>query len=125
MGYPVIHFEVVGSDGDRTKKFYGDLFEWEINSDNPMDYGIVDRDKNTGAGDDQGISGGLFGSPEGGNHLTFYVAVPDVEAAMQRAEELGGKRVMGPDQVPGMELVIGHIEDPDGNLVGVLNGGEG
>lgn len=38
-------------------------------------------------------------------HVTFYVEVPDVEAALAKAESLGGTRVMGPDKVPdGPEL---------------------
>ena len=42
MGNPVVHFEVMGKDGEALKKFYGDLFGWTINSDNPMNYGVVD-----------------------------------------------------------------------------------
>jgi uncharacterized protein len=44
--------------------------------------------------------------------------VPDVEAALRRAERLGGKRVMGPERVPS-GLVVGHFTDPEGNLIGV------
>ena len=58
--------------------------------------------------------------PEGyEGHVTFYVEVPDAEAALARADELEGTRVMGPDQV--MEgLVIGQFADPEGHLVGVV-----
>jgi predicted enzyme related to lactoylglutathione lyase len=58
--------------------------------------------------------------PEGyEGHVTFYVEVPDAEAALARAGELGGTRVMGPDQV--MEgLVIGQFADPEGHVVGVV-----
>jgi predicted enzyme related to lactoylglutathione lyase len=65
------------------------------------------------------------GAPEGyDGHLTFYIAVPDVEEALQRAESLGGTRVMGPDEIPGQNgLVIGLFNDPDGHMVGVLTGG--
>jgi uncharacterized protein len=34
-------------------------------------------------------------------HVTFYVGVPDVEAALVKAESLGGKRLFGPEAVPG------------------------
>jgi predicted enzyme related to lactoylglutathione lyase len=54
-------------------------------------------------------------------HVTFYVEVPDAEAALAKAESLGGKRMMGPDQVPGGPR-IGLFEDPDGNTVGVIEG---
>ena len=52
-------------------------------------------------------------------HVTFYVEVPDVEAALAKAESLGGTRTMGPDQVPDGP-VIGLFQDPDGNSVGVV-----
>jgi predicted enzyme related to lactoylglutathione lyase len=48
----------------------------------------------------------------------FYVGVADVEAALQLAERLGGKRVMGPAQAPS-GLVVGHFTDPEGTLIGV------
>jgi predicted enzyme related to lactoylglutathione lyase len=48
------------------------------------------------------------------------VEVDDPEAALAKAESLGGKRVMGPDEVmPG--LVIGQFTDPEGHLVGIVN----
>jgi predicted enzyme related to lactoylglutathione lyase len=125
MGYPVVHFEVMGKDAEKTQRFYADMFEWDVDAANPLNYGVVDHEKNEAADGNKGISGGVGGAPEGYNgHLTFYVAVPDVEAALQRAEELGGSRVMGPDEIPGQNgLVIGLFNDPDGHMVGVLNGG--
>jgi len=41
-----------------------------------------------------------------------------LEAALQKAESLGGKRRMGPVRAPS-GLVVGHFTDPEGNLVGV------
>jgi predicted enzyme related to lactoylglutathione lyase len=52
-------------------------------------------------------------------YVTVYVAVPDVEASLQQAESLGGKRLMGPEQV--MEgLEIGMFSDPDGHPFGLI-----
>ncbi len=54
--------------------------------------------------------------------MTFYVEVPDVEAALARAEVLGGTRMMGPDEVmPG--LVIGLFNDPEGHTIGLVKSG--
>ncbi len=62
---------------------------------------------------------GVGQGPEGyDGHVTFYVEVSDVEAALAQAESLGGKRRMGPDQVPG-GLTLGHFTDPEGNMVGL------
>lgn len=119
MGQPVVHFEVIGQDGDKLQKYFSELFGWEIDADNPMRYGSVAREGNTNA-EGAGIGGGVGVGPEGyGGHVTFYVEVPDVEASLARAEALGGTRVMGPDEVmPG--LVIGMFNDPEGHVIGVV-----
>jgi uncharacterized protein len=119
MGQPVVHFEVLAKDGDKLKSYYAELFGWQIDSNNPMGYGIVDRDSNVNA-DGVGIGGGIGPSPEGyDGHVTFYVEVPDVDATLANAERLGGTRMMGPDQV--MEgLEIGLFNDPEGHLIGLV-----
>ncbi len=120
MGQPVVHFEIIGKDGDKLRSYYGELFGWEFDTGNPMNYGVVQREANV-SDSGIGIGGGVAGGPEGyGGHVTFYVQVPDVEAALAQAESLGGTRIMGPDTV--MEgLVIGQFTDPEGHMVGVVN----
>jgi uncharacterized protein len=120
MGQPVVHFEVIGKDGDALRRYYGELFDWEFDTNNPMNYGVVSREGNQ-APDGSGIGGGVATGPEGySGHVTFYVAVPDIEATLQKAESLGGKRIFGPDEV--MEgLVIGQFSDPEGHVIGLVN----
>lgn len=119
MGQAVTHFEIIGKDAEKLRSYYGDLFGWEFDADNPMNYGIVQRDDNTNA-EGVGIGGGVGGGPEGyEGHVTFYVEVPDVEAALAKAESLGGSRVMGPEQVTD-EVEIGLFNDLEGHLVGVV-----
>jgi len=118
MGQPVVHFEVIGKDGDKLKSYYSELFGWDIDSDNEMKYGMVPREGNTNA-DGAGIGGGISAGPDGyEGHVTFYVEVPDVEAALAKAESLGGTRMMGPDKVS-EQVEIGLFNDPEGHLVGV------
>jgi predicted enzyme related to lactoylglutathione lyase len=98
VGQPVVHFEIIAKDGEKLKAYYSDLFGWEIDSDNPMNYGVVQREGNTNA-DGAGIGGGLGSAPEGySGHVTFYIEVPDVEEALTKAESLGGTRMMGPER---------------------------
>ena len=119
MGQPVVHFEVVGKDGEKLQQYYSELFGWEIQVDNAMKYGIVAREGNVGD-DGVGIGGGVGQAPEGyDGHVTFYVAVPDVEAALQKAESLGGQRIMGPENIMDM-VTLGQFKDPEGNMVGVV-----
>ena len=119
MGQPVVHFEVVGRDAKALRSYYGELFGWQFDADNPMNYGIVQREQNV-SDDGVGIGGGIGAGPEGyEGHVTFYVGVPDVEAALAKAESLGGSRMMGPERV--MEQVeIGQFQDPEGHVVGVV-----
>ena len=42
MGNKVIHFEIVGPDQAALQRFYGALFDWKINTDNPGGYGRTD-----------------------------------------------------------------------------------
>jgi uncharacterized protein len=67
-----------------------------------------------------GIGGGVGAGREGyAGHVTFYVEVPDVEAALAKAESLGGRRLMGPDKVTD-QAEIGQFADPEGHLIGVI-----
>ena len=119
MGQPVVHFEVIGKDPAALQSYYAELFGWEIDADNPMKYGTVQREGNTNP-DGVGIGGGVGAGPEGyDGHVTFYVEVPDVEAALAQAESLGGTRMMGPDE-PMEGVEIGMFSDPEGHAVGVV-----
>ena len=119
MGQPVVHFEVVGKDGAALRSFYGDLFGWKIEADNPLGYGVVQREGNV-ASDGAGIGGGVGQAPAGSDgHVTFYIGVPDVEAALAKAEGLGGTRLFGPEQVV-EDVEIGLFNDPEGHMVGVV-----
>ena len=119
MGQPVVHFEIIGSDQDRLKSYYSELFGWEIDSNNPMGYGIVLREENVSS-EGIGIGGGIGAAPEGySGHVTFYVEVSDVETALAKAESLGGSRMMGPEKVMD-QMEIGLFTDPEGHTVGVV-----
>ena len=121
MGRPVVHFEVIGKDGETLKSFYSELFEWEMDSNNSQNYGLVPREGNV-AEDGVGIGGGVAGGPDGyAGHVTFYVAVPDVEEALAKAESLGGTRIFGPAEV--MEgVVLGQFKDPEEHVIGLVKG---
>jgi predicted enzyme related to lactoylglutathione lyase len=122
MAQPVVHFEIIGKDPAMLRSYFGELFGWEFNAtpvaeavSEPDNYGFVDR---ITTDDGTGIPGGVGGGSRYDSHVLFYVAVADVEAALKKAESLGGKRRMGPERAP-TGLVVGHFTDPEGNLIGV------
>ncbi len=124
MGRPVVHFEIIGTDPQRLRGYYGSLFGWEFDTSGPVaesvskqgDYGYTDS---TAGGGTPGIPGGVGGGIDHHPHVVFYVGVPDVEAALREAEQLGGTRTMGPERAPGRDLVVAHFTDPEGNLIGL------
>ena len=60
-------------------------------------------------------------APEGyEGHVTFYVEVDDVEEALKKAESLGGTRMMGPEEIPGVGITIALFTDPEGHVIGLV-----
>jgi uncharacterized protein len=117
MGAPVIHFEIMGGKGNQLEKFYGELFGWKIDSNNPMKYGIVDTKGGPG-----GINGGVGTSQDGNKRVSVYVQVDDLQATLNKVEKLGGKTILPPTEVPGGPK-LAMFTDPAGNVTGLLLGG--
>jgi predicted enzyme related to lactoylglutathione lyase len=123
MGNPVVHFEIIGTAPDELRAYYGELFGWTYNVESPVAaevsdagaYGFIDVATNDGAGIPGGVGGGAGFAPRS----LFYVGVGNVEAALARAEELGGTRLSGPHLNPNNALSVGFFRDPEGNLIGV------
>jgi predicted enzyme related to lactoylglutathione lyase len=111
MGRPVVHFEIGCRDRAKTGDYYSKLFGWEITVAGPA------SDIQTGSS--QGIAGHLTSLGHEPEHYTmFYVDVEDVQAALDKAVELGGKKVVGPIAIPAGTFA--WFMDPDGNTVGLL-----
>ena len=105
-------FEILGTDGKALRKFYSDLFGWKFTevSEGGMDYGHIEAGK-------RGIGGGVGKSPTGGPMTTAYAAVDDLDKYIERAETLGGKKVMGPMNAG--EVSFAQFADPQGNVFGL------
>jgi predicted enzyme related to lactoylglutathione lyase len=107
-GAAVDWFEVLGSDGARSQRFYAELFGWTV----PQSaYGQVTA----------GIGGGIGAGGET-RWATVYASVADVEATLAKAESLGATRVYGPNQVDD-HTQSGAFRDPAGNVFGVYHHG--
>ena len=116
MADPVVYFEVMGGDVERQRAFYGEMFGWDVA---PVEEtgGAYSR---VGAAD-AGIEGAIGAFPGAPSYVTFYVQTDDLQAAVARANELGGKTVMEPRTVSG-STEAALIEDPDGHVVGLIKG---
>lgn len=113
---PVVHFEIVGSDGTALQGFYRELFDWKVDVDNQWLYGMVET------GGEGGINGGITGAPDGdANRVTVYASVDDPQAYLDKAERLGATTLMPVTDIGGM--VIAMFRDPAGNVTGLVKDG--
>jgi predicted enzyme related to lactoylglutathione lyase len=126
MSQPVVHFEIIGTDPNRLRSFFGELFGWRYETtpvaaavSEPDNYGFIELPT---ASDGSGIRGGVGGGSAYPSRALFYVGVPDVERALAQAESLGGSRTMGPQTSP-TGLGVGQFTDPEGNLIGLASAG--
>jgi uncharacterized protein len=111
-GAPVDWFEVLGPDLDRSQRFYAEIFGWQA-SGGPS-YQMLDT------GTSRGIRGGIGTGAGQASWATVYASVPDVEAALARAVELGGAREYGPNAADD-HMQTGALRDPAGNVFGVYH----
>ena len=118
----VVHFEIPFDDGDRARKFYADAFGWNVMEMPEMNYTVV----STGPTNEQGmptepgfVNGGMGSRetiPASGPVIT--VDVEDIDAALEKVEQLGGKTQVARTQVGEMGFAA-YFTDPEGNLMGL------
>lgn len=121
MSGGVIHFELPADDIERARGFYRDAFGWSMNPMPEMKYTIVST---TEVGEDympveRGVING--GMAERGGPITAPVVtlgVDDIDTALRRVEELGGKTVQGKMPVGDMGFTA-YFADTEGNTVGL------
>ena len=113
MGDRVVHFEIGARDPAPLHRFYAELFDWRVSEVPGAGYALVD----TLGG--EGINGGIGTSRQGPAWATFYVAVEDPQALLDKAESLGGRTVVPVTAVPGT-ITFAMFDDPDGLLVGLV-----
>jgi len=114
MSNPVMQFQILSTAPDDTARFYGSLFGWTVNADNPLGY----REISTGSS--EGIQGGIWPAPPQASGLVqLFVKVEDVKTCVRRAEEMGARLIIPPTTLPaGGELAVLH--DPLGISFGVV-----
>lgn len=115
MGQPVVHFEVYGKDEKKLQEFYSKLFDWKVDANNPLNYGLVDT------GGERGINGGIAKAQPGTPGVTIYIEVDDLQAYLDRAVSMGSKVLVPVTEIPAV-VTYALFSDPEGNAVGLVKG---
>ena len=121
MSGRVVHFEVPYDDGDRARRFYGDVFGWQIQSMPEMQYDMV----STGPVSDQGmpsepgyVGGGMTQRGDIVSRPVITIAVDDIDDTLRRVRSSAGSAVGEPIPVGDMG-VAAYFQDSEGNLMGL------
>lgn len=108
-----MQFQIISKAPDDTARFYGELFGWSIDANNPMGY----RQIRTGS--DRGIQGGIWPAPpQAPAFVQLFMAVDDVAASVERAVGLGAKLLIPPTTLPEGD-VMAVLHDPQGMSFGI------
>jgi uncharacterized protein len=106
--------ELNSRDLEAARPFYAQVFGWEY--DDGMDMGEMGRYYVVQGGDEGGLAGMMSMPPmapaEVPSHWAVYFAVEDAQAVIDRAQQLGGSLVHGPDPSP--VGVLAGLTDPQG-----------
>ena len=121
----VVQFEITGRDGTGLQQFYEGLFGWELQGragyrrTSASETGLPGAVGSTKSGPNLGRGEGWDG---GAGQVTIYVEVFDLRESIAMAERLGGKVIASPYDVPGRELTLAFIADPEGHVIGLSQG---
>jgi predicted enzyme related to lactoylglutathione lyase len=114
--------ELLTTDKKAALRFYGELFGWktirEVELGKGMGtylvYGLGDK-----------VLGGMFDKTKDMQAMptgwTYYARVSDIDKAVARAREKGGRVLSGPMEVPGGDR-IAQLVDPQGARFALLEG---
>ncbi len=111
MANPMVHWELMVTDVERAKSFYGRIFGWRFSSYGP-EYTTIDP-----GGPPQG---GLMARPPSAPSaaLNVYFQVEDLERTLREVVEAGGQVAVPKTEIPPGWFAM--FIDPDGIAVGVI-----
>lgn len=114
MGQPVMRWQILAKEPERVAEFYTKLFAWDVNTNNALNYRMIDT------GSERGINGGIWPAPpQGHSMVNLYVEVDDVEGYLARATKLGGTVII-PRQCLPDDDEMAVILDVEGIPVGLF-----
>ncbi len=113
MNRPV-HFEILAENPAAVAEFYAKVLGWRTAAWQGQTYWLV----TTGAADVPGIDGGIMGR-HFDQRVINTVEVESLAGALARVEAAGGRKVLGPNEIPGVGMHA-YCADPEGTMFGLL-----
>lgn len=121
MSARVVHFEVPFDDADRARRFYREVFDWQIQPVPEMRYNMVSTGPVSAEGmpSEPGyIGGGMMQREAPVNHPVITLQVEDIDAALLAIKQHGGTPV-GEKMAIGEMGFAAYFRDSEDNLLGL------
>ena len=121
---PVVHFEMPAVNKKRTKKFYENVFGWQMTqlgkemgayllaTTSPVDKNQMHKKKGA-------INGGFFQKGKEGKEPHIVISVDNLKKHIEMVRKAGGKIPGKPMEIQGIGMFI-MFKDTEGNKVGML-----
>ena len=105
------------NDTAKCKAFYSAVFDWKFDDQTMPGYTLVETGRDP--------SGGLFPKPPEAPHpcLNVYFTVSDIDAALAKVNEHGGKTLVDKTSIPNVGDFAMFI-DPEQVVIGLLQTGK-
>jgi predicted enzyme related to lactoylglutathione lyase len=111
--------ELMTSDLEAAKQFYGSLFGWTL-EDSPMEdmtYTVIKVEGKEVGGMMSTSAPQVQGNPS--PHWGTYVTVQNVDATAQQAKELGAQLILEPMDIPDVGR-FAVLQDPQGAVLSII-----
>jgi predicted enzyme related to lactoylglutathione lyase len=108
----IVHLEIPAGDTAEAAAFYSDLFGWDTQRDEAMEYTMFESGS---------VAGGFapLGEQVKPGDILVYIESEDIEADLKRIEAKGGKTLMPKQEIPNMGWFV-FFADPAGNRMGLF-----
>jgi len=116
----VIQFEINTRNPERIRKFYRELFGWEIKDRLGA---VASWPITAGPDDEPGINGGLLEMPAANPGTWHIVQVSSIDECLERAVALGGQVFASKRAITGKGWDA-YVQDPEGSVFGLFEADE-
>jgi uncharacterized protein len=118
----VMHFEIPADNMERAQKFYHEVFGWKVNPVPNMEYTVmhtVEVDEKMMPKESGAINGGIMKKSKEIKNPVITIVVKNMDEAMKKLKEHGGKLFKEKMEVPGMGYAA-YFKDSEGNIMGLF-----
>ncbi len=122
----VVHFEMPADDSKRMADFYSKAFGWETQMlgeemGNYVLANTTETDENGMPKNPGAINGGFYMREKDtpAQHPSVVIGVDDINDAMRKVTEAGGKVLGEPVEIPGYGMYVSFF-DTEGNRSGIM-----